>query len=300
MSWMQWHIFNWPLHSCFVVLLRLQKALLSIVLKGCEPFTELEECFIAHTPQAKAVKSLLLAQAGPVMQEMRGREWEKDKGRCKREAKKEAGRGIQHQFSFLIAYPLSSLFLINSHRSAYREQIYVRCVIYEILCGIGRPSWLSYPRSRRRRLQSRWPVSRRRRASWTQRYPSGMTAEMTSSFWPSKCAWSWWRWQTSPGELKLPSSLLECLSKTTQTHIHLSFRFNSIDLSGHALLLRFHCVLAQCFSFILVCMAVCIGNEMCTSLFRGKSFPILKERLVKSVIFFIPNFPCHLPKSAIN
>ncbi len=176
-------------------------------------------------------------------------------------------------------------------------------VLYEILCGIGRPSWLSYPRSRRRRLQSRWPVSRRRRASWTPRYPSGMTTEMTSSFWPSKCAWSWWRWQTSPGELKLPSSLLEYVKDHaythTHTHTHTSLRLDSIDLSGHALLLRFHCVLAQCFSFILVYMAVCIGNEMCTSLFRGKSFPILKERLVKSV-FFIPNFPCHLPKSTIN
>jgi len=55
--------------------------LLSIVLKGCEPFTELEECFIAHTPPAKAIKSLLLAQAGPVMQEMRERV--REEGRTK-------------------------------------------------------------------------------------------------------------------------------------------------------------------------------------------------------------------------
>lgn len=144
----------------------------------------------------------------------------KDKGRCKGEAKKLAGRGIEYQFS-LIAYPLPSLFLINSCRSAYCEQIYVWFVIYKLLCGIGRPSWLSYPRSRRRRLLSRWPVSRRRRASWTLRCPSGMTAEMTSSFWPSRCAWSWWRWRTSPGERKPPSTLLNCLSKTTQTHTHL-------------------------------------------------------------------------------
>ncbi len=76
---------------------------------------------------------------------------------------------------------------------------------------------------------------------------------------------------------------------THTTHTHTSLRLDSIDLSGHALLLRFHCVPAQCFSFILVCMAVCIGNEMCTSLFRGKSFPILKERLVKC--FFYTQFP---------
>ncbi len=283
MSWMQWHIFNWPLHSCFVVLLRLQKALLSIVLKGCEPFTELEECFIAHTPPAKAVKSLLLARAGPVMQEMRGREWEKDKGRCKREAKKEAGRGIEHQFSFLIAYPLSSLFLINSHRSAYREQIYVRCVIYEISVELAGHHGSATPgaegedcraggqfpggeeQAGRRGIQVGW------QRKWHHRFGQANVHDHDGDD----------RLHQVSSNCPLP-----CSNACQRPHIHLSFRFNSIDLSGHALLLRFHCVPAQCFSFILVCMAVCIGNEMCTSLFRGKSFPILKERLVKSVIFF--------------
>lgn len=63
-----------------------------------------------------------------------------------------------------------------------------------------RLSWPSCPRSRRQRLQNRWLASRRRRASWMLKYRSGMTVAMTSLCWLSRCAWSWWRWQTSPGE----------------------------------------------------------------------------------------------------
>ena len=64
----------------------------------------------------------------------------------------------------------------------------------------SRLSWPSCPRSSERRLPNRWLASRKRRASWTPRCPSGMTTETTSLCWLSRCAWSWWRWQTSPGE----------------------------------------------------------------------------------------------------
>lgn len=63
-----------------------------------------------------------------------------------------------------------------------------------------RLSWPSCPRSRRRRLPNRWLASRKRRASWMLKCPSGMTTTMTSLCWRNRCAWSWWRWQTSPGE----------------------------------------------------------------------------------------------------
>lgn len=63
-----------------------------------------------------------------------------------------------------------------------------------------RPSWLSSLRRKRQRSLSRWKASGRKRASWTLRWPSGTTTAMISSCWPSRCAWSWWRWPTLRGQ----------------------------------------------------------------------------------------------------
>lgn len=63
-----------------------------------------------------------------------------------------------------------------------------------------RRSWLSFPRNKKQRLQNRWPASRKKRASWMLKCPNGMTVATTSLCWPSRCAWLWWRWPTSPGE----------------------------------------------------------------------------------------------------
>lgn len=58
--------------------------MLIIVLKGCKPFTELEECFIAHTPSATSCKisPALPGWAGHARNE-REKEKSREEGRTK-------------------------------------------------------------------------------------------------------------------------------------------------------------------------------------------------------------------------
>ncbi len=107
--------------------------------------------------------------------------------------------------------------LLSRNKGLYCKKNYCDMSNWSLTCVIPLPpnrlSWLSCLRKRRPRLPNRWRVSGRKRASWMQRLPSGTTTETTSSCWPSRCVWSWWRWRTSPGT-SIDMSTIRMLEKS--------------------------------------------------------------------------------------